>query len=390
MKTKKIIAVFIIIAMLVLPLSGCYDSNEIENLAYAIAVGIDKGQQKEFKLTFQIVVPTKISGGGEESLTLKSFETDNILSGLKNVSESISRQINLSHAKLIVFSEDIAKDGLSCIINGLVNTLEIRPTANIIISTGSAYGYLDATDTNLSLSPSKYYELLFKSYEKEFYTPSIQLNDFVYKLRNSGTQPIAILCENNSVQKDSAKSKQGSISGIKGLAVFKGDKLVAELDHANMSIFSLLTKTNENVNMIISDPQDSKYKVLSIVRTQPETSYMVKIEDGIPKISILLYLKGNIVGVQGKYNYLDEAHAVLLENAYREDILDKLKAFLAIIAYQDRTDIVGFGDYAKRSFLTQKQWERFDWNNAFAKAQFHVEVKFRIDKSGNMLNETVE
>ena len=390
MKTKKNIAVFIIIAMLVLPLSGCYDSNEIENLAYAIAVGIDKGQQKEFKLTFQIAVPTKISGGGEESLTLKSFETDNILSGLKSVSESISRQINLSHAKLIVFSEDIAKDGLSGIINGLVNTVEIRPTANIIISTGSAYGYLDATDTNLSLSPSKYYELLFKSYEREFYTPSIQLNDFVYKLRNSGTQPIAMLCENNAVKRDSANSKQGAVSGIKGLAVFKGDKLVAELDHTNMSIFSLLTKTNENVYMTISDPQDSKYNVLSIVRTQPETSYKIKIKDGIPKISILLYLKGNIVGAQGKYNYLDEAHAVLLENAYREDISDKLKAFLAIIAYQDKTDIVGFGAYAKRNFLTQKQWESFDWNNAFAKAQFHVEVKFRIDKSGNMLNETVE
>ncbi len=390
MKTKKIIAVFIIIAMLVLPLSGCYDSNEIENLAYAIAVGIDKGQQKEFKLTFQIAVPTKISGGGEESLTLKSFETDNILSGLKSVSESISRQINLSHAKLIVFSEDIAKEGLSGIINGLVNTVEIRPTANIIISTGSAYGYLDATDTNLSLSPSKYYELLFKSYEREFYTPSIQLNDFVYKLRNSGTQPIAMLCENNAVKRDSANSKQGAVSGIKGLAVFKGDKLVAELDHTNMSIFSLLTKTNENVYMTISDPQDSKYNVLSIVRTQPETSYKIKIEDGIPKISILLYLKGKIVGAQGKYNYLDEAHAVLLENAYREDISDKLKAFLAIIAYQDKTDIVGFGAYAKRNFLTQKQWESFDWNNAFAKAQFHVEVKFRIDKSGNMLNETVE
>lgn len=390
MKTKKNIAVFIIIAMLVLPISGCYDSNEIENLAYAIAVGIDKGQQKEFKLTFQIAVPTKISGGGEESLTLKSFETDNILSGLKSVSESISRQINLSNAKLIVFSEDIAKDGLSGIINGLVNTVEIRPTANIIISTGSAYSYLDATDTNLSLSPSKYYELLFKSYEREFYTPSIQLNDFVYKLRNSGTQPIAMLCENNAVKKDSANSKQGAVSGIKGLAVFKGDKLVAELDHTNMSIFSLLTKTNENVYMTISDPQDSKYNVLSIVRTQPETSYKIKIEDGIPKISILLYLKGNIVGAQGKYNYLDEAHAVLLENAYREDISDKLKAFLAIIAYQDKTDIVGFGAYAKRNFLTQKQWESFDWNNAFAKAQFHVEVKFRIDKSGNMLNETVK
>ncbi len=389
MKTKKVISVFIIIAILVLPLSGCYDSNEIENLAYAIAIGIDKGQQKEFKLTFQIAVPTKISGGGEESLTLKSFETDNILSGLKNASESISRQINLSHAKLLVFSEDIAKEGLSGIINGLVNAVEIRPTANIIISTGSAYSYLDATDTNLSVSPSKYYELLFKSYEREFYTPSIQLNDFVYRLKSAGTQPIAILCGNSAVKKDSANSKQGAIAGIKGLAVFKGDKLVAELDHAKMSIFSLLTKTNENVYMTIRDPQASKYNVLSIVRTQPETSFKVEIENGIPKISILLYLKGNIVGVEGKHNYLDEAHAILLENAYRDDILSKLKAFLDIIAYQDKTDIVGFGDFAKRNFLTQKQWERFDWNNAFAKAQFYVEVKFEIDKSGNMLNETV-
>ena len=388
MKAKRIISVFIVITILVLPLSGCYDSNEIENLAYAIAVGIDKGQQKEFKLTFQIVVPTKISGGGEESLTLTSIETDNILSGLKNASESISRQINLSHAKLIVFSEDIARDGLSNIINGLVNTMEIRPTANIIVSTGSAYSYLGATNTKLSVSPSKYYELLFKSYEREFYIPSTQLNDFVYKLKNNGTQPIAVFCETSNVE--SPDTKQRANSSIKGLAIFKGDKLIGELNYTNMSIFSLLTKTDQNVYMTIKDPQDSNYNILSIVRTQPETNYNVKIENGIPKISIQLYLKGNIVGIQGNYDYLDEGKAIILENAYRDNISDRLKAFLTIIAYQGNTDIVGFGDYAKRCFQTQKQWDKFDWNNAFSKAQFDIEVKFSIDKSGNMLNETAK
>ncbi len=390
MKAKRIISVFIVITILVLPLSGCYDSNEIENLAYAIAVGIDKGQQKDFKLTFQIVVPTKISAGGGESLTLTSIETDNILSGLKNASESISRQINLSHAKLIVFSEDIARDGLSGIINGLVNSMEIRPTANIIVSTGSAYSYLGATNTNLSVSPSKYYELLFKSYEREFYIPSTQLNDFVYKLRNNGTQPIAIFCETGNVKKESPDTKQRANSSIKGLAIFKGDKLIGELNYTNMSIFSLLTKTDQNVYMTIKDPQDSNYNILSIVRTQPETNYNVKIENGIPKISIQLYLKGNIVGIQGNYDYLEEGQAIILENAYRDNISDRLKAFLTIIAYQDNTDIVGFGDYAKRCFRTQKQWEKFDWNNAFSKAQFDIEVKFNIDNSGNMLNETAK
>ena len=390
MKAKRIISVFIVIIILVLPLSGCYDSNEIENLAYAIAVGIDKGQQKDFKLTFQIVVPTKISGGGEESLTLTSIETDNILSGLKNTSESISRQINLSHAKLIVLSEDIAREGLSNIINGLVNTMEIRPTTNIIVSTGSAYSYLGATNTNLSVSPSKYYELLFKSYEREFYIPSTQLNDFVYKLKNNGTQPIAVFCETSNVKKESPDTKQRANSSIKGLAIFKGDKLIGELNYTNMSIFSLLTKTDQNVYMTIKDPQDSNYNILSIVRTQPETNYNVKIENGIPKISIQLYLKGNIVDIQGNYDYLEEGQAIILENAYRDNISDRLKAFLTIIAYQDNTDIVGFGDYAKRCFRTQKQWEKFDWNNAFSKAQFDIEVKFNIDNSGNMLNETAK
>ena len=45
-------------------LTGCYDATEIDDLAYASAIGLDKGTTNELRMTLQIMVPTAIAGGG--------------------------------------------------------------------------------------------------------------------------------------------------------------------------------------------------------------------------------------------------------------------------------------------------------------------------------------
>ena len=67
-------------------------------------------------------------------------------------------ELNFSHCKVIVFSEDFAKEGISTEICTLVNDEEIRPSTNIVISTSDANTYLKNSNPNIEKLVTNYYD----------------------------------------------------------------------------------------------------------------------------------------------------------------------------------------------------------------------------------------
>lgn len=64
MKIKSIIALILIIIIFMFSLSGCYSAEGIETLAYAVAIGIDKGQNNKIKLSLQFALLSDSSDSG--------------------------------------------------------------------------------------------------------------------------------------------------------------------------------------------------------------------------------------------------------------------------------------------------------------------------------------
>jgi len=44
-------------------LTSCFDSKEIDDMAYVVALGLDKGATNHLKMTLQLAVPAKASSG---------------------------------------------------------------------------------------------------------------------------------------------------------------------------------------------------------------------------------------------------------------------------------------------------------------------------------------
>ena len=59
----------LLIYVISLTLSSCYDSTEVDDLVYVIAIGIDSTENEEFEFTFQSAVPLNISSGIETSFS---------------------------------------------------------------------------------------------------------------------------------------------------------------------------------------------------------------------------------------------------------------------------------------------------------------------------------
>lgn len=56
---KKIVSIILIFVLCLCFLTGCYDAKDIEVLAYVIAIGIDKGNYNNLKLSLQITTLTE-------------------------------------------------------------------------------------------------------------------------------------------------------------------------------------------------------------------------------------------------------------------------------------------------------------------------------------------
>ena len=412
-KKNRILCLLLSIVLCMTILSGCYDNNEIEDLAYVIAIGIDEGDSNNFNLTFQTAVPKSIAGGGSsggggggQSTVITSFKTDNFLSGLKKANQYLNRKINLSHTKIIVVSEDLAKKGVTAFLNGLQKNIEIRPDVNIIVSSDGAKKYLESIESKLSTNPAKYYALLFKSYETDFLVPDTQLEDYLYRAKNYTTQPVAIYTgidkdineaskpssggegseSNGDSKKSGEESKKSGESekkpmSIEGLAVFQMDKMVGQLDSKESTLFALLTGS-KNKNIEVVDPFNSKFNVLGNVTKENTSTTKVKIDKGKPKIYINLKLNVDVKAVQSDNDYNDPEKAAKLKVAYEDYLNNGLKALLEKATGKFRSDIFGFGRLAKQSFLTKDEWEKAKWQEIFPLSEYYLNVDVEIMRQG--------
>lgn len=58
---KKIYIIILIIIFCIFTLSGCYSAEGLETLAYAVAIGIDKGENDKIRLSIQFAVLSESS-----------------------------------------------------------------------------------------------------------------------------------------------------------------------------------------------------------------------------------------------------------------------------------------------------------------------------------------
>lgn len=55
-------AILLLLSILLLSLTGCYDARGLESLSYAVAIGLDKGTDNLLRLSLQFAAPGSDGG----------------------------------------------------------------------------------------------------------------------------------------------------------------------------------------------------------------------------------------------------------------------------------------------------------------------------------------
>lgn len=391
---KKVILIFLSVILLLL--SGCADRKEIDDYAYVIAAGIDKADGEKYKFTVSLANVNAFgeSKGGTNGITNVSAVATDFYSALDIINNTVSKKMNLSHTKLIIFSADTARNGIKNFTDSFVRELKIRPGTIVAVSENCG-DYLENLSPVLEVNPEKYFKEIFET-DNTNYSVRSYLSDFFYASNGADKTmvlPFLGVMGENALEKSDAGENENPLGEndfdinqlpikaknkamISGIAYFSGDKMVAGGTLHENIYHLLMTKSAKKTAYSIMTDGEVLAVSLSEFR-KPEIN--VKCGEN-PKIGINLFLDCETVYLPDKVS--EKLGSDGLEKFVSEDLKKNLQSYLSKTSTFLKTDTENFSRYAKRNFLTQKAWNEYGWEEKYKNAEFDVNVEVNVAKFG--------
>lgn len=390
MKLAKIIF-FVTICLF---LTGCYDKTELDNLAYVIGIGLDVGEAQNgedddsdgenLNITYQIAIPVKIAGennsSGKETYTTYTVSASSLFMGNSIVNAMASKEINLSHINIILYSDEIAKKGLSGHINGLLSNADIRPKTPVAICRGKASDFFNKITPVLETNPARYYSLILSSFNYTDESIGSELISFYSNAQSIDREASTVIGEISSEELSSSDESNEDNAVFKGLAVFKAGTMIGEIPPKITDAHLLLTNALKRGNVTVKDPEDENSIATATIRQYVPTKINVDVKDKIPKVDISLLINAHLEASNSTTDYLEPENKLKLKKAIEEKITNNIYEYLNEIKKLD-SDIVGIGKYAKVKCLTWKDYEDLHWQEIFKNSEFNVKVEVDLDIS---------
>lgn len=402
MKIKAFILICIIIFCM-FSLTGCYDADGIENLGYVVAMGLDKGDSNKLRLSLQFALLNNNSSDGSSSQSSSSTVTEvdcaSIESGISLINSYISKKVNLAHCKAIVISEELAYEGIAEYIYTLINNVEIRPDCNIIISRCNANEYLENANPTLETLTARYYESTLNSSEYTGYIQNINLEDFFSNMVSSTGEAYAILGSvnvssanngNNNMFLYNADSSykagetpitaENSIENM-GIAVFKDDKLVGELNGIDSLCHLIVTNRLKSATISIPNPYNSSSTMDLYISNSKETKTSTKLINSTPYIKYEVFLEVNVVSLDENFDATNNDNIKII-NEYANSYLEQnILSYLYKTSKEYKSDISNAGKFFVKNYLSWDDWLKSDWDSNYTNAFFDVNVNTNIESS---------
>lgn len=443
MKKKFIIILilFVVFITFIAGFSNSYVSHRIEHLAYVLVLGIDKGEKARLKISTQFInVASSSSGASSDSsqIVLTSCEANSMFSGLNLLNSYIGKEINLAHCSVIVFSEEIAKEGISSEIYSLINNEEIRSSANIVVTNCKAYDYINNSKPNLENLTSKYFDTFDITSKLTGYFSNITLGDFFNNLSESNSDPIAVLgglnstarseentSSSNSSEESSSSSNSGNSGNINveasnsnsssqdveeqekqdietnqnnlvagkssivggrgtedlGIAIFSGDKYIGELTVWESICHSLITNSIDTCIISVEDPLVENKQLEIQLSPNKKSKITSNIENGDININIELNLIANILSLNSNINYEDTDTINKISTATQNRLNDELNKYFDKIARKYNVDIDKYYLSILKYFPYQKNFDDFNYKEKLKNANFNCNTHVNIISS---------
>lgn len=390
---KPIASVLLLLLLSVVVLTGCWNSNELSDMAIVVGIGVDKeGDSGKYRVSMQIVNPSTVaanrsSSGGQNAIPniVYSSVDHTLFSAFRKASQKAPRRLFFAHSQMFVIGESLAREGIDGLFDLFERSRELRLTSSVVIARGmkaeDLLNILTPMQTTTATSIKDKLEVTSEVWAQNVDT---DVTDIVKRLSGSGEPAISgAKAAGNPVagRKKSNLEETPPQTNIetKGIALFTRGKLTAWLDGkaARGAVWAMNKMKSTTVNLDCEDKKDAI--AIEIIRSSTRTR--VQMRNGKPVLTMHVREEGN----------LNETNCPL--DPSNRDVLVKLQKQLAGVtkkeietavkaAQSKKSDIFGFSTEMERT--QPKAWKQLEenWPEVFADSEVEITVEAYIRRTG--------
>jgi spore germination protein KC len=409
MRARKLIAsILIIFTSSTLP--GCYDKTELEEGGYAVAIGLDKGEGKNIKTTFQIPNP-KVAGGGrggggessgEPKSEIITISTPGIITARDLASASSTRRISLAHAKVVIVGEEFARDDrFFQYLEASLREQDMRRSMTIIVSRENAEDFIRNNNPILESKIQKYYEFMSRRWrDTGIVPPYANINKFMQRTEGNAGLFLAIYASAKQYVKKKGADEGDYLPGqidktggntveMIGAAVFKNGKMIGRLTGNETRLVSFLRKEPETKSMLVTftDPLDDQYRLAMRIFREKKTKINIDLQQDKPNIQVTVPLKMDILAIPSFIDYAVDMDKQEYLKTYLENYLEKISMQLVEKTQKEYKEEPFLWELdARRKFFTYDEYDKYDWSKHYEEADIDIKYDIKLRNFGKMRN----
>ncbi|MEN1936825.1 Ger(x)C family spore germination protein [Paenibacillus sp. 102] len=380
--------------LLLLALTGCWSSHEIEELGFAVGLAIDKGKETNVEReieeqgggyqkknlvtsTYQLVTPQLASGGGKGGISQQKPYTnisetgDSLHQSIREVALRRQRPIIFHHTKVIVVSENLARTySLKQLLDIYIRDNEIRPNCLVLISKGRASETLKSKEKG-EIPAFLLLGIADNQYRSSRILPPMPLAKLSGKIKSG-----------DSFLLPNVISVNGEVK-FAGAAVIKGKtkKLRGFLNENEVEGLTWLTGKGKSGLVKSFDAKTGKPIMYEVKSMKSKIQPHVK-GDNI-SFDVDIQSEGRISEnwvTSGKP--FENKFLKSVEKAAKQEVNRLVKRTLKKIQKEYHTDVAGFGNRLKIEY--PKVWKKVekDWDKTFSKVPIKYSIKLTIQDYG--------
>ncbi len=409
-----------LLLLLILSTNGCWDRRELESLGIVQALGLDLGpDQKGVTVTTMIAIPTQLGsgqpgggggGGGEDTgVLIVSMNAPSIYEAFNRINTTINREITLLQNQVLLIGEELAKHGVEKWMDNLIRYREMRRTLLLFVCKGNAADIMKV-QPKLERNPSEYFTDLVAMSRRTGMFPMVTLNDFLknyeafahenylpildkYK-RKEGPEPATKgQGEQGGIQEEQAppgeeqppkKGEEEKPENVRfiGSAIFKKDRMVGNYDIYETQILLLLNNQFSEAMLTIEDPlKKGNHIIFRLLATTP-AQIQYRHQNKVDRFKVKFKLEADLVSIQSGIDYTRPKLEGFLGRMIAAELKNRLDKVIKKAQQEYNSDVFGFGEEVRKTFITSSDYEAYHWPDKFKAAEIQTQVKVAIRRVG--------
>lgn len=383
---RRAAGLFACIALMV-SLCACWNRRELNSLSIVMGTGIDLGDEPDtIRLTAQIVKISEIrpgssgtSGGTSREKAYVNIQGINrsVLAVFRDFTRMTNRKLYFPHNKVLIFGREMAEQNISEGLDTFLRDNETRMNMYLLISRGSACEIL-CEEPELEKVPAVHLAEMIENQKYNSEIVRVTLRDYAMDTLSTSKSPVAPMAETYEMN---GKKKVK----LEGTAVFKGGKMIGELD--KMQTRGLLWVTGEARATVITVETQWGQVVLELVQSN-STLKPVKMENGTIRMKLKIEEDGYIESNETSETMSSSDKVEMLERYGREVIVSEVESALEQ-AQSLSADVFGFGEAIRRDF--PEEWDKLmgNWDEAFCEIGLDIDVDLNLHSTGGLVRPVV-